>query len=237
MFLLDAAVLLGVLLILTKVGDLVLRPHQQARVQALVEAATLKLSYMSTITVARRLARHRLWRLALLLAVLIPVQMYLVLPFVGAMLARDPRNTPEFVGLVVVVLFVSQCLATVPAALALQWVLRDDSGRRTALRYASLLALLVAVNAVATWIVTNDPTPQSGIGGRLSGLVMLAAGSITADLFIAAWVFAFALLGYVLLRTLEAVAWRVAEYQRGAWAAVVALATALLAAVDLYLKR
>jgi hypothetical protein len=165
------------------------------------------------------------------------LQIYLARPLLAQMFAGDPGATPEAVGLVVVMLFVAQCLATVPAALALRWVLRDESGPRTALRYGSLLLVLIAANGIALWILANDPTPETGILRRVSSFVMLAAGAITADLFIVAWVFAFALAGHALLRLLEAIAWRVVEYQRGAWAAAVAIATAILAAVDVYLKR
>jgi hypothetical protein len=52
MVVLDTAVLVGIMLVLTKVGDMILRPHQQALFQALVEAATLKLSYMGAISAA-----------------------------------------------------------------------------------------------------------------------------------------------------------------------------------------
>ena len=237
MMVLDTAVLVGIMLVLTKVGDMLLRPHQQARLQKLVEAATLRLSYMSVMAGARRMAHHRVWRLVGILVLLVPAQLYFVRPVLAEMFAADPRATPEIVGLVVVILFVAECVASVPAAFALRWVLRDDSGRKTGVRYGSLVMLLIAANAIAVWMVANDPIPDSGILRRISGAIMLAAGAVTADLFIAVWVFAFALAGHVLLRSIEALAWRVVEYQRGAWAAVVAIATAVLTVVDLYLKR
>lgn len=237
MVVLDTAVLVGVMLVLTKVGDMLLRPHQQARLQTLVEAATLKLSYMSVMESARRMTRHHLWRVALILAFLVPAQLYFVRPVLAAMFEADPHATPEIVGLVVVILFVGECVASVPAAFALRWVLRDDSGRRTAVRYGTLVMLLIAANVVAGWVLAHDPTPDAGILRKISGVTMFAAGTVTADLFIAVWVFAFALAGHALLRAIEALAWRVAEYQRGAWAAVVAIATAVLTVVDLYLKR
>jgi hypothetical protein len=118
---LDAAVLGGIMLVLTKVGDMILRPHQQARLQVLAEAATLRLSYMGVIAGARRLARDRFWCLVLILMLLVPVQLYLARPLLAQMFAADPRATPETVGLVIVMLFVAQCLATVPAAFALRW--------------------------------------------------------------------------------------------------------------------
>lgn len=237
MLFLDAAVLVGVLLILTKVGDLILRPHQQARLQALVEAATLSLSYASLIAAVRRLARRHVWRLVLVLMALVPVQLYFTWPMLGQQLASDPRATEEIVGLVVVMLFATQLAAAIPAAWALRWVLRDDSGRRTLMRFGLLVLALVAAEAAAEWMLAGDPWPLPDLLRRASGLFFLAAGCVVADLFIAAWLFAVALAAHLLLRLVEAVAWRVVEYQRGAWAAVVAIATALLAAVDLYLRR
>jgi hypothetical protein len=129
----------------------------------------------------------------------------------GLAFAGDPQPTPELVGLVVVMLFAAQCLATIPAAFALRWILREDSGRKTAVRYGTLLILLIAANSVAFWILANDPIPDNGMLRRISGLIVLAASAFMADLFIAAWLFAFVLAVHELLRAAEGIAWRVAE--------------------------
>jgi hypothetical protein len=237
MFFLDAAVVVGILLILTKVTDLLLRPHQQARLQALVESAALKLSYASMIAAARRLARRRFWRLALLVAALVPLQMYLSIGMLQKMFRADPRTTPELVGLVVVLVFFVETLAAIPAAFAFKWVLRDDSSLRTAIRYGSLLMLLMVASLIGEWIVGNNIRWQNRVLNRMFGLIFMVGGSVVSALFIAAWIFALALLLHLLLRLLNAIVWRVVEYQRGAWAAVVAIATAVLGFVDLYLKH
>ena len=236
MFLLDAAVIVGGLLVLTKVSDLLLRPHQQRRLQALVESATLRLSYSSVIGAARRLARSHFWRLVLLLMLVVPLQLYLTRSMVAALLQSRPGLTAEQAGQIVVLIFVGELIATIPAALVARWVLRDDSARRTALRLATLAVVLVIVTQGAEYVLLQDPQVASRTVGRVVGVLYYAVGSVGSTLFLAGLVLVLALAAHVVLRLIEAVAWRVVEYQRGAWAAVVAIATAVLGLVDLYLK-
>lgn len=233
---LDVAVLVGGLLVLTKVADLLLRPRQQRRLQAFVESLTLALSYASMIALARRLARRRLWLLVVILVALVPLQVVVSIPLLQSLFASAPGMTAERAGLLFLVLVGVELLCTVPAAYALRWVLRDDSGRWTAIRYGALLLVVVLANVAADWIVRSDARASNRLLQRALGLIELVGGSLAATLTIAAWVFALALVAHVLLRMLEAFAWRVVEYQKGAWAAVVAIATALLGMLDLYLK-
>lgn len=236
MFLLDAAVIVGGLLVLTKVSDLLLRPHQQRQLQTLVESATLRLSYSSVIGAARSLARSHFWRLVLLLMLLVPLQLYLIRSMVAALLQSRPGLTAEQAGQIVVLIFVGELIATIPAALVARWVLRDDSGRRTALRLGAFVIVLVLVTQAAEYLLLTDPQAASRTIGRVVAVFYYAVGSVGSTLFLAGWIIILALAAHLVLRLLEAVAWRVVEYQRGAWAAVVAIATAILGLVDLYLK-
>jgi hypothetical protein len=98
------------------------------------------------------------------------------------------------------------------------------------------LLVVVVANVVADWMLRSDSRASNHLLRRALGLIELLGGSLAATLTIAVWVFALALLAHVLLRLLEAIAWRVVEYQKGAWAAVVAIATVILGMIDLYLK-
>jgi hypothetical protein len=233
---LDAAVVVGGLLVLTKVSDLLLRPRQQQRLQVLVETATLRLSYASVIGGARRLAgRHFGWLVARLVR-LFPLHINKSTTAIGPMLQSRSGMTAELAGLVIVVIVAAEAVATVPAALALRWILHDGNGRRTALRFAALLIVLVLATQAAEYVLITDPRAGSRLLDRALGGVILVASAVASALFITAWVIVLALVAHVVLRVVEAVAWRVVEYQKGAWAAVVAIATAILGLVDLYLK-
>jgi hypothetical protein len=238
MFVLDAAVVAGVLLLLTKVGDLLLRPHQQRTLQTWLEAATLRLSYSSMIAMTRYLAMRRIWVIVIVLALLVPVQLSVVAPSVAVALQSTTGATLEQIQMVIGILLVALVIATIPAAFALRWVVREQSVRRTLLRFATLVIFLFVVTLTSGALMRlADMRLPNPLLSQMIGAVMLVSGTLFTALFIVAWLFAFALALHVLLRLIEAIAWRVVEYQRGAWAAVVALATAILGALDLYLKR
>jgi hypothetical protein len=238
MLVLDVAVVVGALLLLTKIGDLLLRPHQQRRLQTWFESATLRLSYSSMIAATRYVAMRRLWLIVLLLALLVPVQLSIAAPFVAAVLLQSvPGVTQERIAQAVGFIFITVLIATVPAAFALRWVVREQSGRKTAVRYVALLLCLIAATTVSGWLVAADVRLPSRLLMQFFDVMVIATGALFTALILVAWVFAFALMLHLLLRAIEAIAWRVVEYQRGAWAAVVAIATAVLGALDLYLKR
>ena len=234
---LDATVIVGVLMLLTKAADVLLRPHQQRRLQAFLESVTLRLSYTSMIAGASELARRHPWRLVLLLALLAPLQLFILAPFVAFVMATTLGATQEQIQQFFGGFLFAIMIAAIPAAFVLRWVLRDASGWRIPVRYGSLLTALVMATIGSEWMVGHDIT----LGSRPLQIVldvgMIVIGALFTALFIVAWVLAFALIAHVVLRLLEATAWRIVEYQRGAWAAVVAIATVLLGALDLYLKR
>jgi hypothetical protein len=237
MWWLDAAVVVGVLLTATKVADLLLRPHQQRRLQSLFETATLSLSYTSAMAASRRLARARFWWLVLVLAIIVPFQMMVALPVLGDMLRRAPQMTNELAGLVVVMVFSATLVSTIPAAFVLRWIMRYESGTKTAIRFGAVSILLIAANVAAAAAVAADVRFEHRLVTQGVGALMLLTGAVTAAIHIAALLFAAVLLAHLVLRLVEALAWRVVEYQRGAMAAVVAIVTALLGVVDIYLKN
>jgi hypothetical protein len=235
MRLLDTAVVVGVLMVGTKLADLLLRPHQQQKLQRLLETATLALSYTSVLGALKRMADHHFWRLVLVVALMMPIPFVAGLPLLQAMFERSSA-TPEVVGRVILLVMVVLLLSSVPSALALRWIVRSRSGAGLAVRFGLGLLFLYAANRIADLVLADRIKMGARVLERLLGLVWLFLGSLAAGITMVAWLFVLAMIAHFVLRLIEALAWRVVEYQRGAWAAVIAVATTVLGLADLYLK-
>lgn len=235
MRLLHTAVIVGVLMVGTKLADLLLRPHQQQKLQRLLETATLALSYASVLAALKRTANHHLWRIVLMVALMMPIPFVAGLPMMQALFERSSA-TPETIGKVVVLLFAVLLLSSIPSAFALRWIVRSRSGVGLAVRFGLVLLGLYIANRIADLVLADRVKVGGRTLERLFGLVWLVLGGLGAGITMVAWLFALAMIAHFVLRLIEALAWRVVEYQRGAWAAVIALATTVLGLVDLYLK-
>jgi hypothetical protein len=163
------------------------------------------------------------------------------IPFVAGLSLMQPLfersgATPEMVGEVMLLLIGALLLSAYPSAVVLRWITRSRSGIGLAARFVLVIFGLYVANRIADFVLADQLRPGTRALARLVGLVEMVIGGIAAGVTIVAWLFALAVVAHLVLRLTEAIAWRVVEYQKGAWAGVVALATAVLGLVDLYLK-
>lgn len=244
---LDAALAIGVLVQVTKLADIMLRPHQQKWVQDKCETLALRLSEVRTIELYRRATSSKrlaeveacslsglfgLWALWSLqeyaLMLMIEEEGYPMPPSAGG------EHVAGFFCVALsplLVLFLRNVYARLPAV-------RDFLGDgRTDLK--SWIGMLITLASYA--LVTGLLHLRDELVARFATLFLcaLAATFVIMSIMTASFVVAIRLATWILIPILECTrgfAWRIVEYNKGAWAALTLLATFGLGVADVYVK-
>jgi hypothetical protein len=258
---LDTLLALGILVNLVKGGDLLLRPHQRRKVQALCERLHRRLASQRPIAGLQRLASERGQRRLMLVG----SGEFLVV--VGADVSLDMwSGGSATIGSFGVLLCAGAMLLSVlsrPLVTRLggpklmRWLLGDLRCfaflRRFAVVCIAGMTVLGMYQAIlwgaASLLGTGDPfdtlalpLEQVGPGTLVVGVGLLVAWPPFVYFWILTQVAGAALsmcvltrLGGLLLTVVRALAWRVAEYNKGAWAALVLGTTVVLGLLRLIL--
>jgi hypothetical protein len=257
---LDAALALGVLINLVKAGDLVLRPNQQARVQAWIEDLTLRVEEIRPIGWLERLTRPHAHVVLVLVGVFEFVLVLLLVTLVpaGKTAALGPVGSNVFVmQLVAIVCSVPALVLTAkrygPPFVA--WLLGPAPVRGVTRRFLKTLVLGFLVLGLYEvilfglvfflWGDVPFDAMELPIGEGGPGIWVLGGGLLVVwPAFTWFWVITqvaglilWAIVGVrffeMLLKWIRALCWRVVEYNKGAWAAVVLIITIMLGVAKL----
>jgi len=240
----DFAFGLGMLVQLTKLTDMILRPHQQEWIQSSAEAITLHLAYFKPMKWYSRLVRKK----PAIFFVII-VEMALVLTIVLSSMHelffadRHPTGENYFA-----TIFGSMVLlALAPIALAsylnqaMDWLFLHNHFLSflirfiplAALNYLACFGLFIFHGAV---IVENGTShaPIISLALLFTGVsifwTLLALGITVVLLEV------ILTLCTMLVGAIRFLAWRVVEYNKGAWAAISLLLTTIIGLVDIFLR-
>ena len=252
---LDVALVLGIFINLVKAGDLFLRPHQQARVQSFFEDLTLRVEDVRPIEWLGRLATPRAHLVLVLIGV---VEFLSVMAAVAGIPdsrgnALAPLGSNAFVFQVASIICSIPALALTakrhgPPLVA--WLLGPPPIQGIVRRFLKTLALGFLALALYEFILFGlvvllwgwepfDSLDLSfGRGGP--GVLVIGVGLLLVwPAFVWFWVITqvggliiwaviWVRLLEVILKVVRALCWRIVEYNKGAWAAVVLIITGIL---------
>jgi hypothetical protein len=251
---LDAAFLIALLTLLVKAGDFLLRPHQQQWVQSSFETATLWLDYRRPALWYTKIVNKTVVRLVGLIAT---VGIY-ALAFMIAHQARSEGfvlyANPIVIGAILVVLLMSQRTAG-RLGRVMHGVMAGEKDEHDGRAYGPHLFFLRSLEAIAVLSIAS--VIVIGIAGAVlfgvqsmldhgfelgpESLVLIsivafpfAIEAVTAVLI---FVVVCSLTGliatcHVALIAVRAVCWRIVEYNKGAWAAILVIVTVILGVLD-----
>jgi hypothetical protein len=262
MIALNTLLVLGIVVNVIKAGDLVLRPHQQRAVQTFFEDITLRLESMRPLEWLASLSstRGQRWLLFAGTAEFAVVLAIIVFHKVSAGEIVSFANLGTVLDTAAIVL----SLVTLPLVPRLGgprlmcWLVGDARVRGFVWRF--MLALFIGFFAIgiyegalfgsAYFVGHADPfdAMEKSMGHAGAGAIIVGVGLLIAwPPFVYFWILTqvgglvlwITLLAWVcefLLKGARGVAWRIVEYNKGAWAALCLLTTVALGLIKLALN-
>jgi hypothetical protein len=256
---LDTLVIVGVFLSMLNLGEWLLRPHQKKAFEQNMESLTLTLHYTRPISWFSRLGERRFalaWTIISALFfffagfnMLGGALIFLVETWRNT-LAAQSRIIPVIVGNVtqdsVLWVVYAYFAITLPVILATFYLLGQrittyfSSSGRTALFIGRILGVYAATAAFAFTAMIGAIYFGRSLWYAFIGIPLLVVmpipivvveiGLLMISLMLVLAVFEF------ILKLLRAVCWRIVEYSKGAWAAVIAILTAALGIYKVFLS-
>jgi hypothetical protein len=243
----------GILANVLKGAELILRPHQQKWVQTKVEYMTLWLEYSKPLEWFRRITRKQIQIIAIviILVIFLFILSDLLMRW-GIFFSRDDKLTMAIMLFFVLINGLIPVIAlTVYGSKFLYWLYSEGKFLVFLRKYFSFAVLssmaLFLLFHVIKWIASYlNPTEKiTGINFHLL-MACIVAGIFLCIFYIAFVISVLCLfiiitqiilfVAEVILIALRAIAWRVSEYNKGAFAAVILVFTILLGAGEAYLK-
>jgi len=243
----------GILTNALKGAELILRPYQQKWVQAKWDDITLRLEYSKPLERLRTITSKQIQ--VITIAIILAIFLFILSDFVmrwGIFFRRDEKLTIALLLLATLIGGLIPVIAlTLFGAKFLFWLYSKGKFLVFLIKYFSFVALssmaLVLVYRAIKWIASYlNPTEQiTGLNYHLLAVCIFIVVflcifyiefviSVLCLFIIITQIVLF--VTEVILIALRAVAWRVAEYNKGAFSAVVLLFTVILGAVEAYLK-
>lgn len=238
MLALDIAFGLGLLASGLKGADMIMRPHQQKKLQAWVEIAALKLSYCRTLNVILPFLRKLSYgKLVAFLAASNFVIFWIVYLF-DAYAHTDIATTVEEFGIVVFIL-ISVFLAVISGYVSADLYdghIRAHLSCKTWREFA--WRTFVVVEYTILLILFVNIFERNGII-RAPYFYFLAiyVGAYLSMAYFLLLLFGITIIAEITIKFSNAVVWRVAEYNKGAWAGIVLIATIILGVAELYVRH
>jgi hypothetical protein len=231
--------IVGVLINLVKASDMILRPHQQKRLQESFERLTLWLEDTKPLNWYKSLTTSK--GKYILLALSLPAFMFLAVPRLGIGF-----------GVVSAVFYYAFLRLIFRSGLSItNWLL----GTRGFASFINRFFLFTAIEAIAfvlfimTFRLTNHLFERGEDAHWLMILalivlilllLLLLINILSGAIWLMGWIVVTAtatfLLLEILLKVLRGVAWRIVEHNRGVFAAITFIATILLGIAELYLR-
>ncbi|SRR6266705_5306995 len=240
----DALLIVGLILNFVKAGDLILRPHQLKWFQGRIEHLTLWLDLTKPLKALRTLTGEE-GRLALLVLGYVPAIFFFAAT--QALQEREPIGVSFITYLnfgILIVLIKSGLPIT-------RWLLGDGRlisflKRFVVLTIGELAALVSLRLAALPMEYLSDHSKEHFLLGTLFVLdILVLLALVLFDLvYSTIWLACFLtivassiLLSFeILLKFVRGIAWRIVEYNKGAFAAIILIVTAALGLIDFYLK-
>ena len=230
MFVLDIAFTLGILASVLKGADLMLRPHQQKKIQVFVEELALKLAYARTLNISlsylHNLSRNKL------VCVLTGSNAMIFLAFFSFNLDRELIvEVFGVIGSLIFILISSLIGAFVSLDLyegRIRYYLSSKSWREFLWRTFEIVEYTVILLLFLGSLPDRHPFAYFipiYIGGYLSIAYMLL-------LF-----FTVIAISEATVKIGNAIVWRLVEYNKGAYAAIILALTILLGFIELYIRQ
>jgi hypothetical protein len=233
----DVAFWVAFLLSLLKIGEIALRPHQKAKLQAHIESLTLRLDYSTEKyrTWLRILRSIRPWHLT--------VAATLIIGLVAALISTENKRL-TMLGVLAIPLGIFVATAAGlwhRSSEILDWA---ETDKPTLKSVAKVLGLFVVVLLLIVLQMIGEHSEAAGIIQLIVGIPFtlyliaqrkyffwnaLSVLIIPITVFILCW-FVVAAVARACVATL----WRVVEYPSGAWAAVLFLLTASLGVLKIF---
>lgn len=230
---LDVALVIGVLLSILNLGDMLLRQHQKQAFQAATETVVLWLDYQRPLKLLARLPDVRRWQLVLLsvcgigfstlgislggrvVAILSLLLLFQSCLIVGAIPVW--HRCAEIVRLVGVengpATFALRAVGVVAGTFGAQIVLSLLYNAIPPLAIFGFIVTIILVVTKARWFFIFNAAAPICVVALVASAVLLAAHTI--------------------VQILRMVGWRVVEYSKGAWSAIILIGTAALGIVRL----
>jgi hypothetical protein len=252
---LDAAFLIALLTLLVKAGDFLLRPHQQRCVQSKMETATLWLDYRRPALWYAKIVNKPVVRLVGLIATVgIYALAYMIAHQAGSEGFALYAN-PIVIGVILLPLLMAQRIAG-RLGRVMHGVMAGEKDEHYGRAYGPKLFFLrsleaIAVLSIASVIVVGIAGAvlygvQSlvldrgfELGPELLVLISIVAFPFAIEAVTATLIFVVvcSLIGliatcHVALIAIRAVCWRIVEYNKGAWAAILVIVTVMLGVLD-----
>jgi hypothetical protein len=256
------ASLVGILSNLVKGGDLILREHQKMRVQSFCETATLRLEELKPLRwfVHLTTPHANMW-----LLVIGGIEIAALYVYSLIMMRREPSfGTLTGIEIVMQVIAIALSVASIPYIIrkigprTMRWLFGDGRIPIFIRRYVKFVLsgyaigfILLSIFFLSVWLVSGSKSLVEAFVDEPSfdqGGWVYVAGSLLVGPFLTFFVIVFQVGGLVgwciltfflleiALKLLRGFAWRVVEYSKGAFAALILLFTVLLGFVSLYLK-
>lgn len=259
MTILDLVLIIGILTNVVKGADLILRPHQQKWINDKFESLTLWLDYAKPLKWFSNLATSRGQIILILIG-----SLELVAVAIIVLLFKRNDNVPRSERLTqILVLVISLlCIPVIVKRIGpkvTSWLFGDAKILRFLMRYILLiiggyiiLGLYQAVVMIFIWLFSSrksyfdfmDATLDSNSWEHSAYLISIMALWPFFTFFwiliqvggIVLWAAVILFLLEVLLKIGRGIAWRITEYNKGAYAALTLILTIFIGIVDLYLK-
>jgi hypothetical protein len=250
MSLLDFSLLVAVLVQVTKITDLLLRPHQQRWVQHYFENLALKLSYAQPLTWFGHLVTMPRMHLVMTLcaaAVAIAYPAYIILVY-----ETEHELTDSWSPTLLFLIYLANTIAVNKrfGKSLTRWLFGSGEWKTFICRYVlgtllglGLVTFLGGLALLPIWITGSGHfqfVPTESVANALLLLLMLpttavyvffAAGFVTG--YLAMLVQLVLMIMRIILPVGQAIVWRIVEYNKGAWAALTLCVTFVLALVDI----
>jgi hypothetical protein len=240
----DVLLIVGLILNFVKAGDLILRPHQLKWFQDRFEHMTLWLDFTKPLKALKTLTSDD-GRLALLVLGYVPAI------FVLAATQAPQASEPKGISLITYLNFGILIFLIKKGLPITRWLFGD--GRVTSflkrfmlLSIGQLVALVCLVLSVRLIVYLSDHSNEHFLLGALFvvDILVLLALALLNLVYSTIWLACFLtivassilLIFEILLRFARGIAWRIVEYNKGAFAAIVLIVTVALGLIDFYLK-
>ena len=240
----DVLLIVGLILNFVKAGDLILRPHQLKWFQDRFEHLTLWLDFTKPLKALKTLTSDD-GRLALLMLAYVPAIVF----FAATQALQTPE--PKGVSLITYLNFGILIFLIKRGLPVTSWLLGDGRvssflKRFLVLSIGQLAALVPLVLSGLSTAYLSDHSKEHLLLGVLfvvDALVLFALvllnlvySTIWLACFLTIVASSILLILEMLLKFARGIAWRIVEYNKGAFAAIVLIVTVALGLIDFYLK-
>lgn len=252
----EILLVIGILVNLIKGADLILRPHQQKWLQNRFDTLALRLDYAKPLKWYTGLVHNRIYGVLFFAAPLLII----AAPLIPSVVKTGTAPLWWAIMMYALILFV--VIGCVVAACEKVNLIDDFSSQRPpawdvvslvhywltspkSLTQQLIRHLIIVATSVGLWLLISST--KTNVFGKGGVLIEVLNGIVFIVFALHTWIFAASsfciiifslslLLAEILLKLLRGLIWRIAEYNKGAFAAIVLILTAALGVTEYYIR-